>query len=116
MNEENKNTITYDDNWKSVTKTEYPVVYSSKNEEQNLKSYEKKKSKDKSSKQLLITIQLIICIIIALAAFILKGIGGNAYAAVHDWYYTNLNNSAIFETSEEFGLNNILNMATKDEI
>ena len=115
MSEENKNTITYDDNWKSVTQTEYPMIYTSETEEPDNKKPEKKK-KDDSPKQLLITIQLIVCIIIALAAFILKGIGGNVYAAARDWYYANLNDSVIFEKSDDIGLNNILNVATQDEI
>lgn len=115
MSEENKNTITYDDNWKSVTQTEYPVICTPESEEPENKKPEKKK-KDDSPKQLLITIQLIVCIIIALAAFILKGVGGDVYAAARDWYYTNLNDSAIFENSDEFGLNDILGASTKDEI
>ncbi|MEE1319066.1 MAG: hypothetical protein UHD05_06100 [Ruminococcus sp.] len=114
MSEQNKNTITYDDNWKSVTQTEYPVVCAPDSEESNVIKSEKKK--DNSPKQLLITIQLIVCIIIALAAFILKGIGGDVYAAARDWYYTNLNDSAIFENSDELGLDGIFGTATKDEV
>lgn len=114
MSEENKNTITYDDNWKSVSKAEYPVICSPGEEKTENTSAEKK---DKESpKQLLITIQLVICIIIALAAFIIKGIGGDVYSAASEWYYTQLNDSAIFENSDNFNFKEILGTATNDEV
>ncbi len=115
MSEENKNTITYDDNWKSVSNTEYPEICSPTETKADYQKPEKKKKDKDSPKQLLITIQLIICIIIALAAFIIKGIGGEVYAAASDWYYTQLNDSAIFENDDNFDLNEIMDTATKDE-
>ncbi|MDD6989862.1 hypothetical protein [Ruminococcus sp.] len=117
MNEENRNSITYDEGWESVTNCEYPVVGSSNPEEneENVKQKVKKK-KDNSPKQLLITIQLIVCILIALAALVIKTIGGDFYAAAHDMYYSSLNNSAIFDNSDNFNLNNLFTSATQDEI
>lgn len=121
MNEENKNSITYDEGWQNVSKSEYPVTAShnySENEDketsnQNLPN--KRKAKN-SPKQLLITIQLILCILIALAALVIKSIGGNFYSAAQKLYYSNLNNSAIFDNSTDFNLKKLFGTATKDEV
>ena len=117
MNEENRNSITYDEGWESVTNCEYPVVGSANLEEneENVKQKQRKK-KDNSPKQLLITIQLIICILIAIAALVIKTIGGDFYAAAREMYYSSLNNSAIFEKLDNFDLNKLLGSATQDEI
>lgn len=117
MNEENKNSITYDEGWESVTNCEYPVVGSADLEENddNVKQKVKKK-KDTSPKQLLITIQLIVCILIALAALVIKTIGGDVYAAAREMYYSSLNNSAIFDNSDNFDLNKLFGSSTQDEI
>ncbi|MGN1432869.1 MAG: hypothetical protein ACI4XI_04110 [Ruminococcus sp.] len=114
MNEENRNSITYDEGWESVTNCEYPVVGSA-NLEENVKQKTPKK-KDNSPKQLLITIQLIVCILIALAALVIKTIGGDVYAATREMYYSSLNNSAIFDNSDNFDLNKLFGSATQDEI
>lgn len=117
MNEENKNSITYDEGWESVTNCEYPVVGSADLEENddNVKQKVKNK-KDTSPKQLLITIQLIVCILIALAALVIKTIGGDVYAAAREMYYSSLNNSAIFDNSYNFDLNKLFGSSTQDEI
>lgn len=117
MNEENKNSITYDEGWESVTNCEYPVVGSADLEENddNVKQKVKKK-KDTSPKQFLITIQLIVCILIALAALVIKTIGGDVYAAAREMYYSSLNNSAIFDNSDNFDLNKLFGSSTQDEI
>ena len=94
----NRNTITYDDDWKSVSYSEYPKTTedfdSSEKEEKSLSS-EKNIAKKDSPKQLVITVQLVCCILIALAAFLLNLFGGEVYAATRDWYYSNLEKSVI---------------------
>lgn len=73
-NNDNRNTITYDDDWKSVSYSEYPKVseeLDSDEEDVNSLSAENSDEKKNSPKQLVITIQLVCCIIIALAAFCL---------------------------------------------
>lgn len=118
MNEENKNSITYDEGWESVTNREYPVVGTTNteiNDDESIKLKEQKK-KENSPKQLLITIQLIICILIALAALLIKSFGGDFYASAREVYYSNLNNSAIFDNSDNFNLNKLFSSATQDEI
>lgn len=115
MNEENKNSITYDEGWESVTNCEYPVVGSA-NLEENEENVTQKKKKDNSTKQLLITIQLIVCILIALAALVIKTIGGDFYAQAREMYYSSLNNSAIFDNSDNFNLNKLFGSSTQDEV
>ncbi len=117
--DENKNRITYDEGWQSATNYEYPKTSEIDDDEYEIEeqteSIREKKKKD-SPKQLLITIQLIVCLIIALAAFIIKGVGGDLYAAAREWYYTNLNNSVIFDGNNDFDLNSLFGASTKDEV
>ena len=83
-NNDNRNTITYDDDWKSVSYSEYPKVseeLDSDEEDVNSLSAENSDEKKNSPKQLVITIQLVCCILIALAAFLLNLFGGEVYAA-----------------------------------
>ncbi len=116
MNEENKNAITYDDDWKNVSQQEYPQVVgyeSDNNNKDELK--EPVKNKKIGNSQLLITIQLVACILIALSAFVLKSFGGEIYSNVRNWYYSQLNNSAIFDTESIFDLTKINGISTDDE-
>ena len=106
MQEENINTITYEENWNKASVPEYPQIIpltDNDNYEQvnqtNDSSVQFCKKVNNSPKQLLITIQLIICIIIALSAFVVKGLGGEIYSFCREWYYSNLNNSVIFDTN-----------------
>ena len=121
MNEENKSSISYDEGRKSVSDAEYPQFISENDSEadeiinpDDEKTNVAKKKKD-NPKQLLITVQLVLCILAVLAAFALKGIGGEIYEAARDWYYTNLNSSAIFDENKNFDFNSIFGAATKDE-
>ena len=121
MNDNNKNTITYDEGWQSVTDAEYPhrISYDIDEFDQEYNSDEEinelpKKKKD-APKQLLITIQLVICLVAAFAAFALKSIGGEIYESAREWYYTNLNSSAVFDESRNFDFNSIFGVSTQDE-
>ena len=49
----------------------------------------------KGNAMLLIIIQLIVCTLIVLGAFIVKLIGGEAHAAVGTWFYDNYNNTVF---------------------
>ena len=61
--------------------------------------------------------QLIICILIALIAFIIKSFGGELYAVAREWYYSQLNNSVIFDDKNgNFNLSEIFGNSTEDEI
>lgn len=111
------NFITYDENWQSVSNSEYPRITVESDEDEALSEPNQEPSpKQKTHGSLLITIQLIVCILIALAALILKSIGTEAYFTAREWYYTNLNNSAIFDGNASFDINSLFNFATADEI
>ena len=115
----NRNTITYDDDWKSVSYSEYPKTtedFDSSEEEEKSLSPEKNIAKKGSPKQLVITVQLVCCILIALAAFLLNLFGGEVYAATRDWYYSNLEKSVVFDTGDnKIDLSNLFT-ATSDEV
>ena len=115
----NRNTITYDDDWKSVSYSEYPKTtedFDSSEEEEKSLSPEKNIAKKNSPKQLVITIQLVCCILIALAAFLLNLFGGEVYAATREWYYSNLEKSVVFDTGDnKIDLSNLFT-ATSDEV
>ncbi len=115
----NRNAITYDDDWKSVSYSEYPKAtedFDSSEEEKKSLSTEKNIAKKDSPKQLVITVQLVCCILIALAAFLLNLFGGEVYAATRDWYYSNLEKSVIFDTGDnKIDLSNLF-CATSDEV
>ena len=115
----NRNTITYDDDWKSVSYSEYPKTtedFDSSEEEEKSLSPEKNIAKKDSPKQLVITVQLVCCILIALAAFLLNLFGGEVYAATRDWYYSNFEKSVIFDTGDnKIDLSNLFG-ETSDEV
>ena len=117
MNDENKNTITYDDNWKNVTESEYPQVVEYEDDlSKNTETKNELKKKKEINGQLLISIQLILCIIIAISAFILKSVGGELYEKTRTWYYTQINNSAIFDNKNFLDLTKFSDSSTSDEI
>lgn len=116
--EENRNTITYDDNWQNVTEPEIPVFHTPNENNSNLEYSDltEEPSKEKMPpRQLLITIQLVICALLALSAFILKSMGGEWYGTVREWYYTSLNSAAIFEGNDSFSVSSLFGKASTDE-
>ncbi len=116
---QNKNTITYDEGWESVTDSEYAVVasqnYDDENGDESVNEKSNKKPKD-TPRQLLITIQLILCILIAIAALLIKTFGGEFYNQVRDKYYQSLNNDAVFNDDGGLDLSQFINSSTKDEV
>ena len=115
----NRNTITYDDDWKSVSYSEYPKTtedFEVDEEDAKPTLSEKSTAKKDSPRQLVITVQLVCCILVALAAFLLNLFGGEVYAATRDWYYSNLEKSVIFDTGDnKIDLSNLFG-ATSDEV
>ena len=103
--------ITYDENWQSVSYSEYPKPISPEPE----KDDEPKKQRGKFPKQYLLTAQLVVCVLLGLAAFALKSIGGEAYGAIREWYYSELNSAAVFDPDSGFDINTLLGRATSDE-
>ena len=96
--EEERSLITYDENWQSVSEPEYAVPSDSEDDE----TAETLKRGFNPPGHLLLTVQLIACVLIGLAVFAVKGIGGAPYDAVREWYSDNLNDTAIFTGSNGF--------------
>lgn len=111
--EENRNSITYDDNWQSVSESEVPVIL---DPTQTTEDDVPEPKPVAPPKQLLLTLQLVICLLTALAAFVLKSIGGELYQTAHEWYVSNLNNTAIFDGREDYNLGILTEKATADEV
>ena len=106
--------ILYDENWQNVTSPEYPVL----NEREETPAQKPENPEPKPiniPKQYLLTFQLVVCILAGIGAFALKSIGGEAYETIRDWYYSELNNTAIFENNSGFDLNLLLGRTTPDE-
>ena len=117
MNDEIRNTITYDEGWKNVTEIEYPQVVEYEDDlSKNPETKKELKKKKEINGQLLISIQLILCIIIAISAFVFKSIGGDLYEKTRNWYYTQINNSAIFDNKNVLDLTKFSDSSTSDEI
>ena len=106
--------IVYDENWQSVTTPEYPAL--SSGEESPSRMPENPEPKPLNlPKQYLLTFQLVICVLAGIAAFALKSIGGETYEKIRDWYYSELNNTVIFDNNSGFDLNLLLGRTTPDE-
>lgn len=61
---------------------------------------EKRNKKFSVGSQLLIVIQLAVCILILICAFVVKSVGGSFYATVGTWFYDNYNNSVFTDTQD----------------
>ena len=107
--EDNRDIITYDEGWQSVSESEAPVIIEPApvNDSTEPKPI-------KPPKQLLLTVQLVLCLLIARAAFVLKSIGGELYQS--EWYFGALSNTAIFDGRNESDLSILTEKATSDEV
>ena len=114
LNEE-FNSITYDENWQNVSEPETPVLSAADNQPDDDGIILEKRKKS-APKHILLTVQLVCCILLALAFFALKGIGGEVYESVRGWYISQLNDTAIFDGGSN-GIPQLLNnSATADEV
>ena len=118
--EKNTNEITYEDGWQDASYPEYSTPASNSESDEILeKEAEKKPEKAEKHRnaQVLVTAQLIICILLALAALIIKTIGGDFYSDARQWYYGELNKYIIAESSgEDYSLSRLFGTSTDDEI
>lgn len=108
---DNPETLTLNDNWQQVYN---PVRYEKPTESVEKPQSKKKAKKKRESRPLLIIIQIILCAIAVLSAYILQIFGGDLYKTVHDWYYGNLNAELIAsDTFENFSLDNLFDADKK---
>ena len=113
--EEHKDIITYDENWQSVSEPEYPVVRAPQDGGEESETVYPEKRRRQLPKQPVLVLQLILCLMLALAAFVLKGMGGELYDAVRQWYTDNLNRTAVFDGKLPPSLSHLFT-ATADEV
>ncbi len=102
---DNHNNISYADNWKNASE---PVRY--KKPREVLPEQKNKKDMKTSGKPLLTLIQIIICLLIVLTAFIIKTFGSDLYNYVSNIYETEINNEIILNPYEN-SLDKLLNAA-----
>lgn len=116
--EERFDNIEYESDWQSVADTQYAQPFSEIDEEElqsNIKENDKKK-KEKSMKQLVVILQLVLCIIIFATFFILKETGSKLYETVANWYSENLNNSLIISSDfSHFDIDDLAHFFSTDD-
>lgn len=110
--DEGYQTITYDENWQTVSEPEIPVAVASEKTE-NREEPPRVKQQTGVPRQLLPAIRLVVCILLAVAAFALKNIGGEVYQSAREWYFSALNSTVLFEDRQS--LEGLFGAATADE-
>lgn len=117
-NNDYESRIVYDEGWQNVAEKEYPETlgYSDGEYEDYQEQKEQRQKKRRQPRQLLVTVQLCLCAMTALAAFALKSFGGELYSQAREWYYTQLNSSAIFDGDFRFDLSSLTGKSTADEL
>ena len=122
MEEFRKDEITYDEDWQCFDE---PVVSEQKQIDNSDVESDKKPENNKPKKLFpaLITIQLVVCLIIAFLVFMLKAMNSQTYAQFCDWYnelmsHTLLSNSTFedIDLSQYFEATTDQVSATNDEI
>lgn len=122
MEEFRKDEITYDEDWQCFDE---PVVSEQKQIDNSDVESDKKPENNKPKKMFpaLITIQLVVCLVIAFLVFMLKAMNSQTYAQFCDWYNelmsdTLLSNSTFedIDLSQYFEATTDQVSATNDEI
>ena len=88
MSEIKRNEIIYEEGWRD--NSVHPDV-----EDDTVVSTENTEEKSDGSKPLLISIQLIVCLLIALVLFLLKSMGSGYYNAFMDYYHEELEKPVV---------------------
>ncbi|MBQ0098621.1 MAG: hypothetical protein KBS62_06805 [Oscillospiraceae bacterium] len=121
MNEERKDTIIYDEDFKTVEKVVVRHDEDDKISEEEI--VQEKEQREKTvPKNMLVIIQLVICLVIAIAVFLLKTTDCEFYRNFVKWYNEEQQKTLISSQQiEKIDLNSIFfkatpDSATKDEI
>lgn len=110
--EENNNSVVYEENWQQVSEPEYCVINDTGDEED---THEQQSVRKRANHPLLLTIRLIICLLIAAAAFVIKSIGGDFYDNALKLYHSQLAQSAVYDGKRQYDLSYLFTKATADE-
>lgn len=121
LNEERKDTIIYDEDFKTVEKVVVRHDEDDKISEEEI--VQEKEQREKTvPKNMLVIIQLVICLVIAIAVFLLKTTDCEFYRNFVKWYNEEQQKTLISSQQiEKIDLNSIFfkatpDSATKDEI
>lgn len=117
-NNDSRNTITYDDDWKSVSYSEYPKVSDELDlDEEDVNSLSAENSDERKILETACDNDST-CVLYYYSScgFLLNLFGGEVYAATREWYYSNLEKSVVFDTGDnKIDLSNLFT-ATSDEV
>lgn len=88
MDDYRKDEIIYDENWQSVCE---PIISQNTNDTDNYADDKRNEEESKVKKEkrvfpALISIQLVLCLIIAFSVFILKAMNSDSYKQLCSWY------------------------------
>lgn len=113
MEDYRKDEIIYDENWQRFDE---PVTFVEKNDIEDTKPDIKEKKEKEKRRLPLITIQLIVCLIIAFMLFILKAMNSDFYKELSLWYSEQMENTLLSnKTFEDIDLSKYF-PATVDEV
>lgn len=125
MDDYRNDRIIYDEGWQKVSTEQ--VFKPQTNDENEANESEKKPDKEKKKKEhtfpALVSIQLVVCIMIAVIVFTLKFIGSDVFDKISDWY-DKMSEATLVQNStfENFDLSSYLPSttdqlsSTKDEV
>lgn len=75
-------------------------ISTEKTAEKKIRKEKKEKNKN-LQKETVIICQLVLCIILAIAAYVIKSLGGEIYETVKEAYYDHLNNSLVIDFNKD---------------
>ena len=104
--------IVYDEGWQGVSEPETPRVVA---EDEAVGEEPAARRGRTFPKQPVLTLRLVVCLLLGLAAFGWKSIGGEPYEQARAWYTAALNDAAIAEDARGFDFG-ALSGATDDEV
>ncbi len=85
MQEYRKDEIIYDEDWQRFDEPSTADVIDTKDNGVDVKTEPERKKKEKNPLSL-ITLQLVLCIIIAFVLFMLKAMDSDTYRTISEWY------------------------------
>jgi len=93
--------ITYDENWQRFDEPVAAVMYDNPDEETQKRESGKPRKKRERTFPALITIQLVLCLLVAFLVFMLKAMNSDTYQKLCDWYDKQMENTLISDTTFE---------------
>ncbi len=106
MKEDRFDDITYDEGWQRFDTPTPAVLYDDSDENTDGIQNNKIVKKHRKTFPALITIQLVLCLLVAFALFMLKAMNSDSYQKLCNWYEEQMKNTLISDnTFEDVDLN-----------